>query len=107
MTKNKDKKRCVLTNIVKNNIDILDRHVTVLKTLQSKQPVGITKLAELTNYPQHKVRYSLQVLENEGLIEPSVRGVVTTENVDEIMKRIKTTILDVSTSYNELLKKLE
>ncbi len=101
------KKNCVLTKMVKTNIDIINRHIDVLKTLQSKQPIGITELAEKTKYPRHKVAYSLTVLEEEGLVEPSVKGAVTTENVDEIITRIKNTILDVNTSYNELLKKLE
>ena len=47
------------------------------------------------------------VLEQEGLIEPPIQGAITTENVDDIINRIKNTILDVSTAYNELLKKLE
>lgn len=93
--------------MVESNIDILNRHVAVLKTLQGKQPMGVTELSEITGYPEHKVRYSLQILEQEGLIEPSTQGAVTTENVDEILKRIKNTIRDVSTAYNKVLKKLE
>jgi len=106
MTKSKNKERCVLTTMVKNNLDLVKRHITVLKTLQKKQPMGITELSEIAGYPQHKIRYSLQVLEQEGLIEPSIQGAVTTENVDEIIKRLKNNIRDVSMSYNELLKKL-
>ena len=106
MTKSKNKERCVLTTMVKNNLDLVKRNITVLKTLQKKQPMGITELSEIAGYPQHKIRYSLQVLEQEGLIEPSIQGAVTTENVDEIIKRLKNNIRDVSMSYNELLKKL-
>lgn len=93
--------------MLKNNLDLVSRHITVLKILQGKQPMGITELSEIAGYPIHKIRYSLQVLEQEGLIEPSIGGAVTTENVDDIIKRLKNTILDVSTAYNELLKKLE
>jgi predicted transcriptional regulator len=106
MKKNENKKKCVLTFMVESNIKILNRHVAVLKTLQIKQPMGITELSDITGYPEHKVRYSLQILEQEGLIEPSIKGVVTAENVDEILKRIKNTIRNVRTAYNELLKKL-
>ncbi len=100
-------KNCVLTKMVKANIDVVNRHIDVLKTLQKKQPIGIKELSEVTGYPRHNVIYSLRILEKEGLVEPSVKGAVTTENVDEIITRIKNTILDVSTSYNQLLKKLE
>lgn len=107
MKKSKNKERCVLTAMVKNNLDLVNRHITVLRTLQGKQPMGITELSQITGYSQHKVRYSLQVLEQEGLIEPSIQGAVTTENVDDIIKRIKNSIHDVSKAYNKLLKKLE
>ena len=107
MKKSKNKERCVLTAMVKNNIDLVNRHITVLKTLQRKQPMGITELSEITRYPKHKIQYSLQILEQEGLIEPSIQGAVTTENIDDIIKRLKNSIHEVSTAYSELLKKLE
>ncbi len=101
------KKNCVITNMVKTNLDIVNRHIDILKILQMKQPIGITELAEKTKYPRHKVAYSLTVLEKEGLIEPSARGAITTENIDDIIKRLKDNINDVNIAYNELLKKLE
>jgi predicted transcriptional regulator len=107
MKKSKNKKRCVLTAMVKNNIDLVNRHITVLKALQRKQPMGIAELSEIAGYSKHKIRYSFKVLEQEGLIEPSIQGAVTTENVDDIIKRLKNSIHEVSTAYSELLKKLE
>ena len=107
MKKIKNKESCVLTEMVKNNIDLVNRHITVLITLQRKQPMGIIQLSEITKYPQHKIRYSLKVLEQEGLIEPSIKGAVTTENVDTIIKRLKNSIHEVNKAYRELLKKLE
>lgn len=105
--KKTDKESCVLTTMVKTNLDLLSRHISVLQVLQEKQPIGISEISEKVNHPQHKVRYSLKILEQEGLIEPSAGGAVTTENADEIIKRIKNTIIDVNTSYNDLLKRLE
>jgi len=107
MGKSKNKERCFLTAMVKNNLDLVNRPITMLKILQRKQPIGITELSEIAGYPKHKIRYSLQVLEQEGLIEPSIQGAVTTENVDNIIKRLKNTIHNVSMSNNKLLKKLE
>jgi predicted transcriptional regulator len=107
MKKSENKERCVLTTMVKSNLDLVNRHITVLKALQRKQPMGITELSEIAGYPQHKIRYSLQVLEQEGLVEPSIQGAVTTENADDIIKRLRNSIRDISMAYNELLKKLE
>ena len=73
------KERCVLTSVIETELDILKRHGDVLRTLQKKQPRGIIKLSESTGYPQHIVRYSLRTLEQDGLIEPSPNGAVTTD----------------------------
>jgi len=107
MKKTMNKKSCVLTVMVKNNLDLLNRHITVLKALQKKQPLGISELSEIAGYPQHNIRYSLLILEQEGLIEPSIQGAVTTENIDGIIIRLKNSIRELSTGYSNLLKKLE
>ena len=79
------KERCVLTNVIETELDILKRHILVLKTLKENEPAGIIKLSELTKHPQHMVRYSLRILEQDGLIEPSPQGAVTTDAVDDMM----------------------
>ena len=71
--KNRKEERCVLTSVIETELDILKRHITVLKKLQSKQPMGIIKLAELTKYPQHMVRYSLRILEQDGVERAGVQ----------------------------------
>jgi len=101
------KERCVLTSVIENELEILKRHIHVLKTLQKSQPMGIIKLSELTNYPQHMVRYSLRILEQDGLIEPSPQGAVTTGEVDETMKLLRKTLNNFSNIAEDLLKKLD
>ncbi|MCK4365892.1 MAG: transcriptional regulator [Thermoplasmatales archaeon] len=101
------KERCVLTSVIETELDILKRHVDVLKTLQKNQPMGIIKLSELTNYPQHMVRYSLRILEQDGLIEPSPHGAVTTNEVDTTMNLLKATLEKISKTADELKKTLE
>jgi predicted transcriptional regulator len=39
-----------------------------------------------TGYPHHKIRYSLRVLEEEDLIEPSSQGAISTENTGEFLE---------------------
>jgi predicted transcriptional regulator len=107
MKKTMNKKSCVLTVMVKTNLDLLNRHITVLKALQKKQPMGISELSETTGYTQHNIRYSLQILEQEGLIEPSIKGAITTENIEGIIIRLKKSIREVSTGYINLLEKLD
>ena len=105
--KNSKKERCVLTSVIESEIDILKRHVNVLKTLQKNQPMGIIKLSELTKYPQHMVRYSLRILEQDGLIEPSPQGAITTEEVEKTMTLLKNTLNNFIKTAEELKKELE
>ncbi len=86
------RERCVLTSVIETELDILKRHIHVLKTLQEKQPMGIIKLSEITGYPQHMVRYSLRILEQDGLIEPSPKGAVTTDSVSGTLNTLKNTL---------------
>jgi predicted transcriptional regulator len=46
-------------------------------------PIGIMKLSLETGIPDHLVRYSLHVLEQQGLIEPSTQGAVATKSAKE------------------------
>ena len=101
------KDRCVLTSVIETELDILKRHVHVLKTLEKNQPMGIIKLSELTGYPQHMVRYSLRILEQDGLIEPSPQGAVTTEEVNKTMAILKKTLENISKTSEELIKDLK
>ena len=101
-----EQERCVLTNVLNSEMNILKRHVYILKTVMDSEPIGIIKLAELTKHPQHMVRYSLRVLEQEGLIEPSPRGAVTTDKVSQTMS-VLTRILDnMNNTINDIKKAL-
>jgi len=101
------KDKCVLTSVIETEVDILKRHVHVLKTLQKNQPMGIIKLSELTGYPQHMVRYSLRILEQDGPIEPSPQGAVITEDVGKTMALLKKTLENFSNTTKEIIKNIE
>jgi predicted transcriptional regulator len=103
----KKKEKCVLTSVIEVELDILKRHIHILQTLQNKQPLGIIKLSEVTNYPQHMVRYSLRILEQDGLIEPSQSGAITTNKVEETIGILKDTLSNISKTVGDIRKKLE
>ncbi|MFB6097122.1 MAG: hypothetical protein ABEJ74_07015 [Haloferacaceae archaeon] len=86
---------------LEKEVDMLERHLQVLKMVIENEPIGIVKMSNETGYPHHKVRYSLRVLEEENLIEPSSQGAITTdrtmefvdeldEKVDEIVEKLQT-----------------
>ena len=103
----KKKERCVLTSVIETELDILKRHIHVLKKVQEHQPMGIIKLSELTGYPQHMVRYSLRILEQDGLIEPSSQGAVITDKVSKTMANLKKTLGDISKTAEDIKKTLD
>jgi predicted transcriptional regulator len=72
----------------KRNLELLSRHVLILKYVAEYEPVGILKLAEKTKIPSHKVRYSLGILEQEGLIVASGPGARTTHETREFLESL-------------------
>ena len=101
------KGKCALTNVIETELDILKRHVNILKKLQKDQPMGIIKLSEVTEYPQHMVRYSLRILEQDGIIEPSSKGAITTEKVPDTLKQLKFSLKSILSLVDELIQELD
>lgn len=71
---------------LETEVNMLERHVQVLRCVLSNEPIGMINLAKKTGYPQHKVRYSLRVLENAGLVTPTPRGAIMTEQADDYIQ---------------------
>jgi len=80
----------------------VERHVKMLKLIRDEGPVGIIKLAERTKFPQHKVRYSLRILEEAGLIRPSPRGAVVTDTADEFVLDFKDLLVELESKIDSL-----
>ncbi len=74
----------------------------MLKSIVENQPIGIIRLSELLNYPQHKVRYSLRILEQDGLIDPSPDGAVTTEKLGSFVGQLKEVLDSTARTVKEL-----
>jgi predicted transcriptional regulator len=68
-----------LVDRIASELDLLSRNVEILERLGDKNPLGIIRLSEALRLPIHKVRYSLHLLEREGVIQPSAEGAVLTE----------------------------
>ena len=72
---------------IDNEVEMLERHLRVLRLVIRNEPIGIVQLADELSIPDHKVRYSLRVLEEEGLIEPTDRGATTTADLQGYIDR--------------------
>ncbi len=73
---------------MKDEIELLSRHIEVVKAVSDHEPIGIMKLAELLDLPSHRIRYSLHVLEQLGYIRASPDGAVATPRTAELFQHL-------------------
>jgi len=85
---------------------LLERHILILKTVKANQPIGLVRLSETTGIPKHKVRYSLKLLEKEGIIEATQAGAVVTQKYDEFLKNISEYVSGLYAKVEELLSQI-
>lgn len=97
----------VLTSKIEAEVDLLERHVVMLNAIKKHEPIGIIRLSELLDIPQHKVRYSLRILEQEGLINPSPEGAITTEKLAEFYERVVSILERMGVTVGKLKGQLE
>jgi len=57
------------------------RDQRILREVIERGPIGINRLARETGVPEHKVRYSLRMLENDDLVEPTPDGAVPADDI--------------------------
>jgi predicted transcriptional regulator len=82
----------MLTSRIDHELDLLERHLLILRKVIQSGPIGIIKLSEETGIPDHRVRYSLRVLEQKGLIAPSTHGAVSTKAADQFLNEFESDI---------------
>jgi predicted transcriptional regulator len=95
-------KRGSIAGNIDTDVELLARHVSILKAVMRSQPIGIIKLAEMTALPEHKVRYSLRILEREGLVKPSANGATTTAEVKGFLGELDGTLLKFKSAVDSL-----
>ncbi|PSQ40566.1 hypothetical protein BRD18_06450 [Halobacteriales archaeon SW_7_71_33] len=87
---------------LEKEVDMLERHLQVLRMVIENEPIGIVKMSNETGYPHHKVRYSLRVLEEENLIEPSSQGAISTEDTGEFVDDLDEKMDDIIGTMEEM-----
>ena len=80
---------------IQEDINLASRHIEVLQTVADQQPIGIIKLSELLSVPQHRIRYSLRVLESSGYIRASSAGAMVTPKAKEMFRHLNDDIDDI------------
>ena len=103
----KQREKNSITNVAEKELDLLIRHIDVLKTVRDHGPIGIIRLSQLTGQPQHVIRYSLRTLENDGVIRPSAQGAIVTDKIHESLGTLQSTLDDMITTMSDIKKKLK
>jgi len=94
----------IMLKRMKEEIELLSRHIEVARTVAEHQPIGIMKLAEILDLPSHRIRYSLHVLEQLGYIRASSEGAVATERTRELFTHLNEDLDDIIRLVNAMKK---
>ncbi len=92
-----------LVDRIEKELVLLARNVEILERLSQSPPTGIIRLSEALRLPIHKTRYSLHLLEREGVIQPSADGAVVTDRAQEFWASLNRS-LDRMTEVIQRLK---
>ncbi|MFB6311543.1 MAG: winged helix-turn-helix transcriptional regulator [Salinirussus sp.] len=85
---------------LENQVEKESRDVRILQAVIEHGPIGIVRLSDETGLPEHKVRYSLRMLEEDELIEPTPDGAVPADDVEE-------QIAEINDGLDQLIDRLE
>jgi len=92
---------------LEKEVDMLERHLQVLRMVIENEPIGIVKMSNETGYPHHKVRYSLRVLQRRTSSNrparapsppsaPRSSSTNSTAKVDEIVGKMEAMKIDAA-----------
>lgn len=90
---------------LKGDIELLDRHIGVMKAVMEHEPIGIVKLSLLMDLPYHRIRYSLRILEHMGYIRASPAGAVTTTQARRLLGSLDSDVDELVSLLRELKEK--
>lgn len=89
------------------DLELLTRHISILRTVKANQPIGLIRLSEMTEIPKHRVRYSLKMMEQQGIIVATSEGATVSDGYDAFMKKVAESVKSLEKKVNELGKTLE
>ena len=102
-----ERNKSSITNVAEKELDLLGRHLDVLRTVKKQGPIGIIRLSQITGQPQHMIRYSLRTLEKDGIIIPSSQGAIVTDEMNETLSTLESTLDEINTTVMKLKDKLK
>ena len=80
---------------LRTQVEKEERDQQVLRVVIEHGPIGINRIAQETDIPEHKVRYSLRMLEDDELVEPTPSGAVPADDIEARLAGINEGVDDI------------
>ena len=87
---------------LQREVDLLARALQTLAFVRENEPVGIRRTSKAIDYEHHEIRVSFRVLEEEGLVEATDEGAVTTDDAAAFAADVDDDLDDVAGSLEDL-----
>lgn len=87
---------------LQREVDLFARALRTLRFVDENEPVGIRRTASATDYEHHEIRIAFRLLEEEGLVEATQRGAVTTDDATAFLGTLDDDVDAVAASLDEL-----
>ena len=91
-----------LTNELRSELEMIERTIKILDVVKKEQPIGINKLSEKMDIEEHKIRYSLRLLQKDKIIEPTKHGASLTEKHEKFERELIEELKDMGKTIEEL-----
>ncbi len=94
---------------IRKELELTKRHLKVLEKIIEYQPIGVPKLSGLLGLQPHQVKYSLKVLQQNSIIQPTKNGAVFNklpDNLKEELNEIKNLVREIEEYLDNIIKKL-
>ncbi|WP_458188199.1 hypothetical protein [Haladaptatus sp. NG-WS-4] len=85
-----------------HELDLLERAYRTLSLVRTHEPVGIRRISTVSDYEHHEVRTAFRLLEEEGLLEATPVGAVTTDAAEQALEEFDDDIDDVVSKIDTL-----
>ena len=77
---------------IEHEITLAERTMNVLEIIVDSGPVDVTEISDQLGHDHGKIRYSMRVLEEENLLEPTAEGAVPKDGAASSFKEWNTRI---------------
>ncbi len=95
-----------LTDKLESELKMMERTIKILDVVKKEQPIGISKLSEKMNIEEHKIRYSLRLLQKDKIIKPTKLGASLTEKHEKFEKDLIEDLQEMKHTIEDLIKML-